>query len=78
MVASCSSETSADASSIAPESGIQLVAAARVLKPMDIAELYRSQMSYVWETARRLGVNAGQTDPALICYPNQHTWGSRP
>jgi hypothetical protein len=36
MVASCSSETSADASSIAPESGIQLVAAARVLEPMDV------------------------------------------
>jgi RNA polymerase sigma-70 factor, ECF subfamily len=65
MVASRSSETSADASSRAPESGTPLVAGARVLEPMDFAELYRAQFSYVWKTARRLGVNAGEVDDVV-------------
>jgi RNA polymerase sigma-70 factor (ECF subfamily) len=57
-----SSETSADGSWRAPESGISLVARARALEPMDFAELYRAQFPYVWKTARRLGVNAGEVD----------------
>ncbi|MDB4934133.1 MAG: hypothetical protein JWP87_1105 [Labilithrix sp.] len=52
----------------APESGIQVVAvrlASAAAATMDFAELYRAHFSYVWKTARRLGVNPGEVDDVV-------------
>lgn len=52
----------------APESGIQVIAdrpATAAVATMDFAELYRTHFPYVWKTARRLGVNAGDVDDVV-------------